>query len=367
MKSKFLGVLGKESIQTLFERGFLFSNGGPYEIGPDTVDCGLNPSRAWISNEFYASMGEFAPDKWGKRVDDLSSVVFRPGQTIVAELSVQLNLLSGYGFFSPRSRMARVGVETTVHVSGFRERDWAFSKVPLSRKVWASVTTRIPVSGIGRTALSQMRLFTGDSRLSREQMLGILGSGHRFLIDPVSGDALPIERQEKAIAHNGSLVTTLHLRKGKLVGFRLRKKTSVLDLTATGQPWKDFFEPIYAKKDGHGNLYVDLLSGEYYLLITAEGINLPKGCVASLEQLDNHHIAAAVQFAEYFGHAFRGAATLEVVPIAAHGIRVYQGSPVGAFRLEKVEETAPLYTGFSRGQNLVPQLPPMLTMYKPSR
>ncbi len=362
----FVGVLGKNSLEGLFDKGFLSSNGGPYEIGPDTVDYGVQSSEAWISREPYASVGRFTPDLWGERVQ-LNGLVLKPGQTLVAPAAVNLNLLEGYAFMSPRSRMARVGVEPTTYVEGFTERDWAHSSTPLSRKLWMSVSSRIPVTGLDKVALAQMRLFTGDTRLGRKEMLNILRSGHRFLVDPVNGSELPMDRQERAIAQNGTLVTTLHLREGQLVGFRLKKKTPVLDLSATGQNWKEFFEPVYAKKDGNGDIYVDLLAGEYYLLITAEAINLPKGYVASLEQLDSRLIAAAVHFAEYFGHGFKGAATLEVVPIAARSIRVYKGSPVGAFRLECVEANAPLYTGFSKGQNLVPQLPPMLTMYKPSR
>lgn len=359
---KFVGVLGKNSLEELFAKGFLFSNGGPYQIGPDTVDYGIEPGEAWVSKEPYASVGAFTPGHWGKRVP-LEGLVLKPGYTIVAPAALNLNLLDEYAFTSPRSRMARVGVEATTHVEGFTERNWAYSKAPLSRKLWMSITSRIAVSGIDRVSLAQMRLFTGDTRCNREQMLDILRSGHRLLIDPVNGVELPMDRQERAITQGGALVTTLHLREGQLVGFRLKKKTPVLDLLATGQNWKEFFEPVYAKKDGHGDIYVDLLAGEYYLLITAEAINLPKGYVAALEQLDSHFIPAAVHFAEYFGHGFKGAATLEVVPIAAHSIRVYKWSPVGAFRLECVEANAPLYSGFSKGQNLAPRLPPMFTPY----
>lgn len=359
--TKFSGVLGFSSLQELFNKNFLQSQGGPFQVGNDTVDCGISPTIAWISNGPYASNGVTNPSSFGSPVDP-SNVVLLPGQTLLAPASVSLNLIEGYyAFFSPRSGMARVGVEATAHVSGFSEMNWAKGFESKSRKIMVSVTSRLPVKGLTKVPLFQMRVFTGDTRLNREQMVDIMRSSHNLLIDPRSGAPLSKERQMSAIDSTGALVTTVHLEEGKIVGFKLKKNKSVLDLSKKGQDWKKFFVPIYAKMDADGKLYVDLYQEEYYLLITEEGLNLPHGYVASLEQLNARLISAVVHFAEYFGHSFKGAATLEVVPIT-HSIRVYNGSPIGAFRLEKIEDDAPVYKGFSINQNLLPQLPPTVTM-----
>lgn len=354
------GVLGHSSLNTLFNKRFLFSNGGPYSVGNDTVDCGIDPSVAWISDEPFASTGVHPQDTWGKRVDP-ATVTLLPGQTLLAQSSVHLNLIEEYAFFSPRSGMARVGVEATAHVFGFSEMNWAKGSDAKSRMVMVSVTSRIPVKGITKVPLFQMRVFKRDTRLNKEQMVEILRSGHDLLINPRKGTPLTKELQMKAIDDTGSLITTVHLEEGCIVGFKLKKNKFVLDLSKKGQDWKKFFEPVYAKKDSNGLLYVDLYEGGYYLLITEEGLNLPRGYVASLEQLNARLISAVVHFAEYFGHSFKGAATLEVVPIT-HSIRVYKGSPIGAFRLERIEENSPVYGGFSVNQNLLPQLPPMVSM-----
>jgi deoxycytidine triphosphate deaminase len=359
----YIGVLGSSSLQSLFDKGFLCPDGGVYAVGNDTVDIGIKPDTAWLSDAPYASTGRGNPGTWGKPVDP-TKVILQPGQTLLARSSVHLNLIDHYAFFSPRSRMARVGVEPTAHVAGFTEMNWAKGSGPISREVMVSITTRIPVKNLTEVPLFQMRVFSGDTRVKKQDLIEMLRSGHDLLIDPRNGSPLPREVQMRAISDEGSLITTLHLKEGQIVGFRLKRTKAVLDLSKEGQDWRKFFEPIYAKRDKEGFLYVDLKEGDYYLLITKEGLSLPKGYVASLEQLNARFISAVVHFAEYFGHMFKGAATLEVVPIS-RDIRVYEGSPVGAFRLEKVEPNTPEYMGFCRNQNHVPQHSPMLTMPKP--
>lgn len=360
MNKPFIGVQGKDSLLALFESGFLVAN-GIHGVDNDTVDIGLL-SEGWISNEPFASTGDLNRVRHGKAVS-LEKLVLRPGETLTAMAKVSLNLLPPYyAFFSPRSRMARVGVKPTVHVEGFSQMNWAYSNSGVSRKMLVSVTSRIPVTGLDKVPLFQMRVFSADTRVDYKSMMGIMSEGHDLLINPKNGKPIAREKQLKDIDRDGKLVSRLHLQKG-VTGFKLKKKTPVLDLSRTGQPWDDYFEPVFAKSDDTGKLFVDLSGAEYYLFITELGLNIPRGYVASLEQLDARLVEAVIHFAEYFGHMFKGAATLEVVPIAS-AIRVYQGTPVGAFRLERIDPSAPTYSGFSVNQHHLPQLPPMVTMPK---
>lgn len=351
------GVYGQRRLRELFDRRFLTGH-GLHSIGSDTVDFGISETHAWIGDHPFAYDGEMKPESWGNKVDP-KTVVLHPGQTLVAYATIGLDLVEGYAFFSPRSRMARVGVSATAHVQGFSQMNWAKSSGPLTRSVLVSVTSRVPVTGLTRAPLLQMRMYDSDTRVDKKEMLDMLRTGHNLLIHPRHGNPLVREIQVAAIADDGSLVTTLFLQDG-VVGYRLKKTRNVLDVSGSEQDWSKWFEPVYAQRDQRGKLFVDLREGGYYLLITWEGLNLPVGYVASLQQLDSRLVAAVVHFAEYFGHAFKGAATLEVVPISAP-IRIYRGTPIGSFRLEKTDLDTPQYDGFSAGQHHRPQLPPMFS------
>lgn len=369
MNTDFRGVLGKDSINALLEKGFLIHRGGRYQVGSDSLDCGVSTSLpAWVSDSPYSSTGtsptETWCDSWGSRVD-IQKLTLKPKQTLLCSSSIDLNTVDGYLFYSSRSGMARSGITATAHVDGFSQMDWAMPEVPspMSRRVMVSVTSRVPVRSLAAIPLFQARFFTGDTRVDKKGLVEILRSGHNLLIDPTTEVALPKERQLRQCDDNGRLITTLHLEEGSIVGFRLKKNTKVLDLAKKGQDWKSFFQAIYAQRDVDGRLFVELQEGEYYLFITNEALNLPQGYVASLQQLDSRLVNAAVHFAEYFGHMFRGAATLEVYPLS-YSVRLYQGSPIGAFQLEKIEPDTPPYTGFARMQRRIPQLPNIFSMPK---
>ncbi|MDB5259820.1 MAG: hypothetical protein JWN37_51 [Candidatus Nomurabacteria bacterium] len=359
MKKPFCGVLGRDALRMLLDEGFLVKTGGLVEVKNETIDIGLSqPVR--LANKPFASTGYPDMNMFGEEVG-LDGLILRPGHTVLAQAAVRLNLLEPFHVgFSSRSGMARIGLESTAHVDGFGEMNCAYSRDGLSRRVIISAISRIPVTGLGKESLLQMRISRKDARLGREEVLKILVSGHNLFIDPRTGKPLEKELQLRRVTPDGRLLATLHLQEG-LCGFKLRKDAKVLDLSLRGQKWEDFFEPVYANRGGDGRLYVDLRETGYYLFITREGLNLREGLCASLKQLDSSLFRGAIHFAEYFGHGFQGGATLEMVTLSSD-VRAYEGSFVASFGLDRVDPDAPIYEGFSANQNLIPQLPPMVTM-----
>jgi len=178
-------------------------------------------------------------------------------------------------------------------------------------------------------ALSQLRLFTDDPDLDDIQLV----DAHKnspLLYD--GGDPIPL--QDVRVRHGLFVSVDLSgdMLPGRIVGYRAKKNSRLLDVSASGQyEPHDFWEPVRGEAGG----VLVLEPEEFYLLYSKERVRIPRHLAAEMIAFDPSSGELRTHYAGFFDPGFgerpggdQGAyAVLEVrahdVPFAlAHGQRV---------------------------------------------
>lgn len=197
---------------------------------------------------------------------------------------------------NPKSSTGRVDVFTRVitdHSPSFDEIRHGYR----GRLYLEIVSSSFPVKVQTGLSLNQLRLFVGDALpLTDEDLLVIhdddplLFSGH----EAIKGPALPL-------ASGLFLGIDLEGSKGEPVGYKARKNTKLLDLTAVGNhDPSDFWEPVYVDP----GLGLILEREEFYLLLSKEAIRIPPDFAAEMVAYDPTAGELRTHYAGFFDPGF---------------------------------------------------------------
>jgi dCTP deaminase len=145
-------------------------------------------------------------------------------------------------------------------------------------------------------SLNQLRLATGNPRLSDEELRGL--HDHEPLLY-VDSKAVPEERLK--VSDGLFLSVDLIGNRDGIVGYRAKKNSQRLDLSSVRRyDWADFWEPIRA--DGKGRIILE--PEDFYLLLSAEGVAVPPGHAAEMLAYDPTAGELRTHYAGFFDPGF---------------------------------------------------------------
>lgn len=268
MLENFKGALAYQHIKELMTQGHI-REAQDENLQPSSIDLS-------ISGEIYRMRGTFLP-KPGEKIRDIlkSGILFPVSLNQPLELNgiylIRLNELldlpeNVYAMTNNKSSSGRINLQTRLIINGVP----SFDQIPRGYRgeLWLEVIPKsFPVQLNYAERLNQVRFFTGDGRLTDEEMR----RGHEqhgFLRGP-SNEVLPINLSPQ----QKGLTMSVDLSRTEVVGFRCTPTTSrVLDYSRRDYDPLDFFEPIQRPKDGA----LIMRRGEFYVFVTKEGIRVPR-------------------------------------------------------------------------------------------
>ena len=201
-------------------------------------------------------------------------------------------------------------------------------------------------------SLSQVRLLTGDpgeARLSDAE-LAELHLAAALVLD----DDRPVPSHDLDLAEGLFLSLDLTPDEHGHVGYRARKNSRVLDLSAVGRyTWDEFWEPVHADQGRRLMLEPE----EFYLLLSREAVSIPPELAAEMSAYDPAAGELRTHYAGFFdpGFGYRGEgwpsgsrATLEVRARDV-AFMVEHGQRICKLTFERLHEATEMLYGQSIG------------------
>lgn len=291
------GTLSDRMIRSLIADGKI-ENARDENVNPASLDLS-------ISEETYRVTSSASPVR-GQSIRELMEAlgatpmnpgdIFEPGTMYLARTEETLALPDDiYGYCNPKSSVARDGLLVRTVCDGVD----GFDSVPTGkdectkrpRNPWLLISpTVMPVRMYPRETLSQVRFFTADTRLDREEIRGLYRKQPLFFDE--NGDPIPWEKV--SCSSDGALAVSLDLRPKKIIGWCCKENRRIVDYS-TVQQIIDYFDPVYADEKG-GAL---LKKGKFYILGTAEHVVVPPEFACEVKAVNKRFAHADIHAAGF--------------------------------------------------------------------
>jgi dCTP deaminase len=145
-------------------------------------------------------------------------------------------------------------------------------------------------------ALNQVRLLSGDARLSDEELVALHRESPLLYLD--SG---PLGEDELSLADGLFLSLDVSGPEDSIVGYRAKKNSLPIDLTQVGAlKWRDYWEPVHPEKRGRIVLEPEV----FYLLLSAERVSIPPSYAAEMLAYDPTAGELRTHYAGFFDPGF---------------------------------------------------------------
>lgn len=311
------GALPSQSLRSMMRAGMI-CGAAERNISPASLDLSL-------SGEMYRVRGILQTHKTESVIDLVNAVslerhdLSRPllkGATYIVRLNEELRLPdSVYGYCNPKSSTGRLDMHVRVLADGTPRYDTVLEgyKGPL----WLAISPKsFSVKVVEGETLTQLRLFTGDTRLS-ELELKMAVEEYRLVWR--GKENIPMLYEELAAREDdGSLVLTLGLM-NECLGWVAKDTDEVVEIgNIHHYDPTVFFAPLTSKDN-----WTVLEKDHFYILSTAERIRIPPGMASEMVPMDERsgdfrsHYAGFLDPGWGWGHMGEGFGrpfTLEVRP-----------------------------------------------------
>jgi dCTP deaminase len=145
-------------------------------------------------------------------------------------------------------------------------------------------------------ALNQVRLLSGDARLSDEQLVAL---HQEFPL--LYRDSQPLGGSDLSVADGLFVSLDVSGPADSIVGYRAKKNSLPIDLTKVGAlKWRDYWEPVYPERGGRIVLEPEV----FYLLLSAEGVSIPPSYAAEMLAYDPTAGELRTHYAGFFDPGF---------------------------------------------------------------
>ena len=332
-------------------------------ISPASLDLTLSDEVYQISGLLLPQAGETVRETLSLMNATACSIEdpLAAGSMYLIRLNESLALPSHiYGYCNPKSSTGRLDTHVRVLADGVPRYD-SITPKGYSGELWLAVypqsfSLQVHVG----TALTQLRLFTADTRLSEVELADFLSSDqllwHETSDQPIAHADLRTHDQD------GALLLTAHISSG-VVGYQcIAEPASIIDVAKVGQYDSDaYFAPIYAT-DG----VIRLKRDQFYILSGAERVRIPPTLASEMVPMDERsgdfrsHYAGFLDPGWGWGQDGSGTGrpfTLEVRPFEDLVIRA--GQPIAKIRFERMSQ-APEVHYDSKASNYLAQAGPKL-------
>lgn len=331
------GALPSQVLHAMRDAGFI-TGADEKNVAPASLDLSLSDEIYKVEGIFQLRPGETVRELLTyikSEVHSIDEPLLRD-EMYLARLNERIELPVGvYGYCNPKSSTGRLDVHVRVLADGVPRYD-SLTPAGWTGELWIAIHPKsFPVLVHHEQALSQLRLFTGDTRLT-ELDFQIELANTQLLWRRLGG---PILYKELLVSDNdGAPVLSLDFD-GPTLGWRSRRTDRVLDLSEKGtvNP-HDYFEEVYAEGG-----YVHLERGQFYILSTDEAVRVPPTLSCEMAPMDERsgdfrsHYAGFIDPGWGWGQGGEGHGrplTLEVRPF--EDLVVRHGQPIAKIRFERM-------------------------------
>lgn len=356
-----LGALPVQTLQQLLENNCI-KHAEAKHLSPASLDLTL-------SDEIYSIRGLMLP-KAGEKIRDLLPLMegkqidietpITCGELYLIRLNEVLDLPQQvYGYCNPKSSTGRLDMHVRVLADGVPRYDSVTPK-GFSGELWVAVTAKsFSVQLHAGVPLTQLRLFTGDSRFSELDLEIALKSG--LVWHPTEDRILGYDELITS-EQDGAVVLTALVEEG-MCGYEcIAQPEQVLDIAnVAGYEATDFFKPICIEEGA-----LRLKRDKFYILSAAERVKIPPTLASEMIPMDERsgdfrsHYAGFLDPGWGWGVDGEGKGrpfTLEVRPF--EDLVVRSGQPIAKIKFERMV-SEPIFHYDTKDSNYLTQTGPKL-------
>jgi dCTP deaminase len=335
-----VGALPAQQITRLIESGCI-KHALTVNVSPASLDLSL-------SDELYVIEGLILPQE-GEKISGLLDLmgakkvsIKEPivcGKMYLARLNETLDLPQQiYGYCNPKSSTGRLDMHVRVLADGVPRYD-SITPKGYTGELWVAVTAKsFSVQLHERTPLTQLRLFTGDTRFTELDLELALRDGlvwHQTNDKKLSYSDIVTNDQD------GAVVLTALVEEG-MCGYEcIATPDQVIDVAnVAGYEGSDFFRPIQIE----GGV-LRLKRDKFYILSGAERVRIPPMLASEMMPMDERSGDFRSHYAGFLDPGWGCGAdgegkgrpfTLEVRPF--EDLVVRKGQPIAKIRFERMSE-----------------------------
>jgi dCTP deaminase len=145
-------------------------------------------------------------------------------------------------------------------------------------------------------ALNQVRLISGDARLSDRELVTLHQKCPLLYLN-----SHPLCESQLSLADGLFLSLDVSGPAESIVGYRAKKNSLPIDLTQVGAlKWQDYWDPVHPEKGGRIVLEPEV----FYLLLSAEGVSIPPSYAAEMLAYDPTAGELRTHYAGFFDPGF---------------------------------------------------------------
>lgn len=333
------GILPAQDIRRLIAGRHVVSS-NPFadrQVQPASLDLRLGAHAYRVRASFLPRTGERIEDRLTElalhRIEIASGAVLETGCVYLVPLMEELDLPQHLAAATnPKSSTGRLDVFTRVIADGVP----AFDQLPagFSGPLYVEICPQtFPIVVRAGSRLSQIRFRCGQPRETDDDLRSLQESENL-----VSGG---VENIEGGLALSVDLAA--RTTGGKLVGYRAKRHTGVIDVDAVANySVADFWDPIHL--DGRESRLI-LDPDQFYILASKEAVAIPPTHAAELMPFNPLVGEFRVHYAGFmdpgFGHAASGGAGARVVlEVRSHTVPfiLEDGQIIGRLIYERMSE-----------------------------
>jgi dCTP deaminase len=278
---------------------------GPWRIPGESVQPASVDLR--LGEHAWALRCSFLPDSDSTVEEKIEDIAFeridlRDGATLerdrpylvplIEELRLPVQLRAKA---NPKSSTGRLDVFTRV----LTDRNHRFDEIAggYQGKLYLEIVPRTFAIRVKTgLALNQVRLMSGEARLSDGQLLAL-----HEKTPLLYRDAEPVGGSELSLGDGLFLSLDVSGSSESIVGYRAKKNSLPIDLTKVGAlKWRDYWEPVHPEKGGRIVLEPEV----FYLLLSAEGVSIPPAYAAEMLAYDPTAGELRTHYAGFFDPGF---------------------------------------------------------------
>jgi dCTP deaminase len=358
------GVLPAQRLREAIAREWMVA--GPWRIPAESVQPASVDLR--LGDHAWALRCSFLPDSNStveEKSEDLAfeRIDLRDGATLERDRPYLVPLIEELRLpaeirakANPKSSTGRLDVFTRV----LTDRNHRFDEIApgYHGKLYLEVVPRTFAIRVKTgLALNQVRLMTGDARLSDHQLLALHRERPLLYVD-----SRPVPEDELSLADGLFVSLDVSGSAEAIVGYRAKKNSLPIDLTKVGAlSWREYWEPVHPEPGGRIVLEPEV----FYLLLSAEGVSVPPSYAAEMLAYDPTAGELRTHYAGFFDPGFgysreRGERTgsRAALEVRARDVSfmVEHHQPVCKLAFERMAEEPDVLYGEDIGSNYQGQL-----------
>lgn len=361
------GALAAEQLRELMAAGNI-TGAEAAHVSPASLDMTLSEEAYLIQGLLLPRVGESVREALALMQPKAVSLEqpLQAGQLYLIRLRESVALPeSVYGYCNPKSSTGRLDTHVRVLADGVPRYD-SLSPKGYQGELWVAVYPQsFSLQVHPGTPLTQLRLFTDDTRL-RETELAQVCAEQQLVWHPTEERSLAYQ---DLLTHDqdGAMLLTAYVADG-VVGYECTAgPNAVIDVARVGQyPAAEFFTPIHATEG-----VIHLVRDRFYILSAAERVRIPPTLASEMVPMDERsgdfrsHYAGFLDPGWGWGADGQGTGrpfTLEVRPFEDLLIRAEQ--PIAKIKFEYMAQEPAVHYDTKDSNYLVQSGPKLAKQFR---